>query len=213
MTSILAKSTDLSVATFYWRRIKRIFPTCLLVISFVLLTGFFVMIRFDFGSLKDEALWSSLFINNFPPIIRERSYFELVSFKLAISEFPLRVRIPTRSFCTEKLPIYRPERFLYRYLKNQMQICFPPSFLVFLRRSQNENLTWKPRMSSLGNFTTLYLFFERKKCDYKKSTLPNYRPDAFFIPKIYRFTDPVELLYRLFYRNPTFLSGGSVIGP
>ena len=80
MTSILAKSPNQSLLEFYSRRIKRIFPTCLLVIAVFTGIGVFWLLPSHFEYLKAEALWSALFINNFSTMFSEKQYFELVSF-------------------------------------------------------------------------------------------------------------------------------------
>ena len=78
MTFIVARQT--STIQFYSRRIKRIFPTCLLVLGASLVAGLFVLLPSDFAFLKTEALWSAFFINNFSTMFSEKQYFELVSF-------------------------------------------------------------------------------------------------------------------------------------
>ena len=54
--------------------------------------------------------------------------------------------------------------------------------------------------------------FWRKKSDYKNFILPNYRP-SFYTEKLPIYRPDGTFVPTFFYRNPTFLSGGSVIGP
>ena len=78
MTMILSK-TETSIRQFYTRRLNRIVPTCAFVLVIFVGISYFVLLRFHFGSLLEEALWSIAFINNLAPILKKQNYFEMVN--------------------------------------------------------------------------------------------------------------------------------------
>ena len=78
MTLILAKPNQ-SLFTFYCRRIKRIFPTCLLIIALTLGIGSLILLPSHFAFLQKEAIWASTFVNNFSSMVSRKHYFELVT--------------------------------------------------------------------------------------------------------------------------------------
>lgn len=66
-----------SVTEFYVRRINRIFPALLLVVTLTLIAGWIVLFPLEFANLGKHALAGSSFISNFV-LWRETGYFDTV---------------------------------------------------------------------------------------------------------------------------------------
>jgi peptidoglycan/LPS O-acetylase OafA/YrhL len=64
---------------FYYRRVKRIVPTYLIVISLTLIVGAFLIYPLDRRSLADEAKSSLLFVLNLQSLWTKVEYFELIT--------------------------------------------------------------------------------------------------------------------------------------
>uniref|UniRef100_A0AC35GB04 Acyltransferase 3 domain-containing protein n=1 Tax=Panagrolaimus sp. PS1159 TaxID=55785 RepID=A0AC35GB04_9BILA len=80
MTKILCKpSTNPKLLDFYLRRIKRIFPTCLFVITLTLFIGFNLLLYTHFWGMLIEGIWSIFFVNNLSPFFSAKHYFDMVT--------------------------------------------------------------------------------------------------------------------------------------
>jgi len=67
------------VRTFYWRRIKRIFPAYIFDILCVLLAAPFLLIGTELELVKADAKWATLFASNVQNILHKSVYAEVVS--------------------------------------------------------------------------------------------------------------------------------------
>jgi peptidoglycan/LPS O-acetylase OafA/YrhL len=70
------KKKQFSVATFYARRIRRIFPALVPVIAACLIIGWFVLLPSDFSALGLNALGGAAFTSNFV-LLHETGYFDV----------------------------------------------------------------------------------------------------------------------------------------
>lgn len=71
---------DFSYKTFYAKRIKRIFPNLLLLLTFVALAGYFLLLPGEYISLGKHIYSSSVFVQNFR-LLNEVGYFTEDAFR------------------------------------------------------------------------------------------------------------------------------------
>jgi peptidoglycan/LPS O-acetylase OafA/YrhL len=119
ITSIIASELDkesFSILIFYQRRIRRIFPALIVVMSFCVAVGFLLLTPNDYQSLGKSVLAASLFVSNIF-FWKEVGYFAapasemplLHTWSLAIEEqfylfFPLFLSILSRRFREIRTP-------------------------------------------------------------------------------------------------------------
>ncbi|MCG8567461.1 MAG: acyltransferase [Desulfobacterales bacterium] len=72
------EARQFSIVRFYERRIRRIFPTLLLVLATALALGWLVLFPEEFKQLGSHVFYTTLFIQNFA-LIRELGYFDAAS--------------------------------------------------------------------------------------------------------------------------------------
>jgi peptidoglycan/LPS O-acetylase OafA/YrhL len=120
ITSIIASEIDtnsFSIATFYQRRIRRIFPALVVVIAFCIFAGFVLLAPTDFVNLGKSILATAFFVSNIY-FWRESGYFEtpaserplLHTWSLSIEEqfyvfFPLLLVLLSKYSRTFRVPI------------------------------------------------------------------------------------------------------------
>ncbi|WP_161597767.1 acyltransferase family protein [Fluviispira multicolorata] len=69
------KHNKFSFSGFYERRIKRIFPALILVVSLTVFLGWILLVQEDFMRLAKHVVGSSLFLSNFL-LLKESGYFD-----------------------------------------------------------------------------------------------------------------------------------------
>ena len=72
-------TNQFSFKDFYFKRVRRIFPSLLIVSASTLLIGFFLLLNFEFKALCEGILTSSLFLSNFW-LYFQSGYFDHASF-------------------------------------------------------------------------------------------------------------------------------------
>lgn len=82
MTRILYNSKESSFFTntirFYNKRMKRLFPAYFMIILLTIIGGKFILLNLDYEYLIKDAIWSSFFVSNLPPMLTKHDYFEMV---------------------------------------------------------------------------------------------------------------------------------------
>ncbi len=84
MAQILCKYDEITVSNvsnFYERRIRRIVPTFLLVVSIVLCAGRFILVGDDFGVLSSDAVPALTFTTNIFTLFESDDYWAQVQQK------------------------------------------------------------------------------------------------------------------------------------
>ena len=82
MTKILYNFKESSfienTINFYNKRMKRLFPAYFVIILCTVVIGKFVLFYTDYIFLIEDAIWSSFFISNLPPMFKKDDYFHMV---------------------------------------------------------------------------------------------------------------------------------------
>jgi peptidoglycan/LPS O-acetylase OafA/YrhL len=158
ITSIILKNqsqNNFSLLDFYSRRIKRIFPSLIVVLTFCLVTGWFVLLSNEYELLGKHVAAGSIYISNFV-LQSESGYFDIDSelkpllhlWSLAIEEqfylvFPLLLIVGKRFQISPLLII--AASLIFSFLANVIQIQDKPTEVFFFPTSR----AWELLIGSL----------------------------------------------------------------
>ena len=165
ITSIILKNqsqNNFSLLDFYSRRIKRIFPALIVVLTFCLVAGWYVLLGNEYELLGKHIAAGSIYISNFV-LQSEAGYFDTDSelklllhlWSLAIEEqfylvFPLLLIIGKRFRVNSLLII--SACLSVSFLANVIQISDNPSEVFFFPTSR----AWELLIGSLIAYLSIY---------------------------------------------------------
>jgi peptidoglycan/LPS O-acetylase OafA/YrhL len=165
ITSIILKNqsqNNFSLLDFYSRRIKRIFPALIVVLTFCLVTGWFVLLSNEYELLAKHIAAGSIYISNFV-LQSESGYFDIDSelkpllhlWSLAIEEqfylvFPLLLIVGKRFHVNSLIII--STCLTISFLANVIQIDDKPTEVFFFPTSR----AWELLIGSLIAYLSIH---------------------------------------------------------
>ncbi|MEN9596315.1 MAG: hypothetical protein RL236_749, partial [Pseudomonadota bacterium] len=165
ITSIILKNqsqNNFSLLDFYSRRIKRIFPSLIVVLTFCLVAGWYILLGNEYELLGKHIAAGSVYISNFV-LQSESGYFDIDSelkpllhlWSLAIEEqfylvFPLMLIVGTR-FRVNPLFIISVS-LIASFLANIIQIHDKPTDVFFFPTSR----AWELLIGSLIAYLSIH---------------------------------------------------------